>query len=281
MTVSSLGIVPMGYHPWALLVILEFARRSFLTILSTLATILVFYGIVSAESFQPEERQMRSLHLLTACVTLTLAASTAAAAGQINGQYLESRSCDVYTGPCFANAEMGLTGKEAVMAWKVDEGKWNNISLNGLGAALIIKSEGTLGYDGVFDMKAGKIDSVLVVDDNATPRQREALIAFVKDSAKEYTQHIAKVEVAPIKLENDHLEGNGKFSAGKFAQIETRGLTDNDCVCTNEEIFYLPLTDVENYSPAYSLKHSYQGDSLNAKWSILGKRSAFLATFRR
>ena len=37
----------------------------------------------------------------------------------ISGDYLEVRSCDVYTGPCFANAEMNLTGKEGMLLWSV------------------------------------------------------------------------------------------------------------------------------------------------------------------
>ena len=40
----------------------------------------------------------------------------------ISGNYLEVRSCDVYTGPCFANAEMGLTGKEGILVWSIREG---------------------------------------------------------------------------------------------------------------------------------------------------------------
>ena len=35
-------------------------------------------------------------------------------AAQISGDYLETRSADVYTGPCFANAEVGLTGNDEV-----------------------------------------------------------------------------------------------------------------------------------------------------------------------
>ena len=46
---------------------------------------------------------------------LSLAALTAFASTQpapaISGDYLEVRSCDVYTGPCFSNAEMNLSGK--------------------------------------------------------------------------------------------------------------------------------------------------------------------------
>ena len=50
-------------------------------------------------------------------------------AGTITGDYLEVRSCDVYTGPCFANSEMGLTGKEGILLWSVREGAWKGTEL--------------------------------------------------------------------------------------------------------------------------------------------------------
>ena len=53
-----------------------------------------------------------------AAVALAVMALPAAAAG-ITGQYVECRTCDVYTGPCFANAEMTV-GKNAVLGWKAD-----------------------------------------------------------------------------------------------------------------------------------------------------------------
>lgn len=222
---------------------------------------------------------MKSLFLLTSAL-LMFAAQSALAGETITGEYLEARTCDVYTGPCFANAEMSLAGKEAVMAWKVDQGSWKGVSLNGLGVALIVKAEGTLGSDGIFPMKPGKTAAVIIVDDKASAEQRDALVAFVKNSAKDLTKNVINVVAAPIKLDNDHLEGTGVFSAGKLATIETRKMRKNDCVCTNEMIFYQPLTKVENFSPAYTLEQSFQGSGLNGKWVNRNTRSAFLATFR-
>ncbi len=219
-----------------------------------------------------------SLRLLS-CVCL-LAGTATASAGSITGEYLEARTCDVYTGPCFGNAEMSLAGKEAVMAWKVDKGDWQGVSLNGLGAALVVKAEGTLGSDGIFPMQPGKTAAVIIVDEQASIEQRDAFVAFVKDQAHDLTKNVIKVVSAPITLKNDHLEGCGVFSAGKLASIETRQLKKGDCVCTNEMIFYQPLTKVENFSPAYSLKLSYQGEGLNNKWVNRNMRSSFLATFR-
>lgn len=222
---------------------------------------------------------MRALMGLAA--GLCLISGGLASAAQISGEYLEARSCDVYTGPCFANAEMDLAGKEAVMAWKVEDGGWNNVSLVGLSVAVVANSEKTMGDTGVFRMKAGKIKSVILVDERANPAQQAALVEFVKATAKDYTQDVVKVQSAPMSLENNHLSGQGKFTAGEVAKIETRGLGKGDCVCTNEMVFYQPLNKVADFSPAYSNTLSYTGDGLDNTFTNHNQRSAFLATFRR
>lgn len=212
---------------------------------------------------------------------ITLAGAISAEAAQIRGEYLEARTCDVYTGPCFANAEMDLSGKEAVLAWKVDSGSWTGVDLDGLGVAMILNAQNTLGNDGIFAMKAGRIRSVVVVDQRASAAQKKALVAFVKDSTKHLTNEIVSVQSAQISLENDHINGVGRFSAGQLARIETRALRYDDCVCTNEVVYYQPLTKVKDFSPAYSKTVSFQGEGLNNRWTTHGIRSAFLATFRR
>ena len=63
----------------------------------------------------------------------------AAAADQISGTYLESRTCQVYTGPCFANAETALAGHDAVMAWNIEAGKKINVDLKGLSVVRVVK----------------------------------------------------------------------------------------------------------------------------------------------
>ena len=51
--------------------------------------------------------------------TLALALSIAGlgVAADIHGQYVEARTADIYTGPCFANSEVELTGNLAVLGW--------------------------------------------------------------------------------------------------------------------------------------------------------------------
>lgn len=204
----------------------------------------------------------------------------AAGAAEISGEYLEARTCDVYTGPCFANAEMGLAGKEAVMAWKVDEGSWNGVALDGLGVAVVVNAQGTLGSN-VFPMKAGEIKSIILVDERASQSQQTALVNFAKDAASEYTENVVAVKPTTLELTNNHLEGRGVFKAGEIATIETRSIQGHDCVCTNELVYYNPLTDVDNTTPAFTQELSYTGDGFNRRWTNHSLRSAFLGTFSR
>ena len=221
---------------------------------------------------------MRGLCSIGTCAAVLLTCS-AVRAGEISGEYLEARSCDVFTGPCFANAQMGSAGKEAVMAWKVDEGRWQGVPVDGLAIAVVLNSEGTLGNDGVFPMNAGNIKSVILVDEKATVRQEAALIDFVKHTANEVIGSVQTVKRVPISLSNDHLAGKGVFKAGDLARIETRPMKRADCCCTNERKFYLPLAKVDNSSPAYANTLSYTGDGLDSRWTIHNIRSAYLATF--
>src|SRR5712692_10700010 len=108
---------------------------------------------------------------LSLAVLMVVVFVAPAPAGGISGQYVEARTCDVWTGPCFANAETGLSGKLAVMAWKVDEGCLDDVRLDGLSIVAVVSASDTLGLE-----QTGPSKAVLIVDDKATEAQRKALI---------------------------------------------------------------------------------------------------------
>jgi hypothetical protein len=78
------------------------------------------------------------LHAVVGLALMVLLAIPGSAA--IKGDYIEARSADVYTGPCFANGEVGLVGNEAILAWRIKEGDWRGTSLNGLGVVAVVKA---------------------------------------------------------------------------------------------------------------------------------------------
>src|SRR5262245_32571308 len=114
---------------------------------------------------------MRRLLITGAACAILLALSATGNAQQIYGDYVESRSADVYTGFCFANSEVGLTGDQAIMAWRVEKGQWDGVTLDGLSVVGVVKANATLGdpFGKPFPAKA-----VVIVDEKATSAQREA-----------------------------------------------------------------------------------------------------------
>jgi hypothetical protein len=215
---------------------------------------------------------------------LLLAAATAFAtkgpAPTISGDYVEVRSCDVYTGPCFANAEMGLSGKEGILVWSVRQGAWNGVPLDGLNVIAVVRADGTLG-DLRYQPRRGK--AVLVVDRMATPKQQAALIDLARSLAGGLIQEVAEVKAASMEVAIGACarKGCASVKAGKLVEISTRCLGAKDHLCGNEETFYPPLTDVDGACPAFAELASYAGSGLNLTWDWVEKRNAFTGGFAR
>src|SRR5438876_9272884 len=125
------------------------------------------------------------LSILTALVVVSLSISMAAQ--EIRGDYLETRSADVYTGQCFANGEVNLVGNEAILAWHVQGGSWDGVPLQGLTVAAAVRANGTLGdpYEDPYPAKA-----VLLVDDQASPQQSAALVNFARHMGGELLKNV-------------------------------------------------------------------------------------------
>jgi hypothetical protein len=198
----------------------------------------------------------------------------------ITGNYLEVRSCDVYTGPCFANAEMGLSGREGMLVWAVREGAWNGVKLDGLNVIAVVRTDGTLG-DLPYQPRSGK--AVMVVDRAATPTQRDALIDFARSMAGGLIKEVAEVRTAPMEvaIATCGNKGCASVKAGKLVEITTRCLGSKDHLCGNEETFYPPLTEVSDAYPAFTELASFEGSGLNLTWAMVEKRNAFLGSFAR
>jgi hypothetical protein len=197
----------------------------------------------------------------------------------VAGDYIEIRSCDVYTGSCFANAEMTLTGHEAIMAWSVNDGTLDGVKLDGLKVIAVVQADGTLGDVQRFPQKTR---SVLIVDEAATPAQHDALVQLARQKAGDLLGKTVGVETAPISValpESCSESGCAKVQAGNLVEIQTRCLGGNDHVCGNEEQFYPPLTTVNDARPAFTVAGAFRGPGLGTQFDEANRRSAYLATF--
>src|SRR5579885_1945235 len=155
---------------------------------------------------------LRTAALVSAAASISFAASLPAHG--VTGNYIEARTADVYTGPCFANGEIEMAGKEAVFGWKINKGSWQGVDIAGLSVVGVVRSEHTLGnaYEAANPAKA-----VLIVDSRANAEQRLALQNFAQHQAGDLLAHIVKVDYAPIELtiENNNIHGGAaRLTAG-------------------------------------------------------------------
>src|SRR5947209_11026383 len=214
--------------------------------------------------------------VLFCVVALIVFAGPAQAAG-LSGQYVEARTCDVYTGPCFANAEMNLTGKNAVMAWKVDKGQLDNVALDGLSVVAVISASDTLGLE-----QTGPAKAVLLVDSKATPAQHDALVRLARNQGGQLLRNVVAVQSAPISLSICDCEKGGcaKVDAGQVAKIETRCVKgEHDKICGNESAFYPPLAKGVKAEAAIAVEQKFTGKEFNQTWTDYGRRGAYVGTF--
>lgn len=208
-----------------------------------------------------------------------LAVFSVPAFSEIRGDYIETRSADVYTGQCFANGEVNLVGNQAILGWRVQSGSWNGVSLDGLTVAAAVRANGTLGdpYEDPYPAEA-----VMIVDDQANQQQQAALVAFAQHMGGELLLHVKTVVAAPVEMIVDpKRHGFALLRAGNFATVQTRAIGDGDHLCGNEATLYPPLTETSHAMPAVASNDTYRGPGLGVEWESHGRRSAFVGTFVR
>ena len=217
---------------------------------------------------------------VAACVAFSTALKAARTQASLSGNYLEVRSCDIYTGSCIANSEMGLSGREGMLVWTVRSGEWKGTRLDGLTVMAVLRTDDTLG-DIRYQPRQGQ--AVLIVDNRANRYQHDALVDFAKNAAGSLVQSIAAVRSEPIETAMGTCSSGScaKVKAGHLVEISTRCLGGKDHLCGNEENFYPPLTSVQHPLSVYTELAAYKGSELNVTWELTDKRSAYIAEFVR
>jgi len=230
---------------------------------------------------------------LTAICGLLLSATMASAATpQIRGDYLEARTADVFTGPCFSNAEVFITGHQAVLAWKINAGVWDDVDLTGLTVAAAIRGSTTFSED-----QPEQATSILIVDQKATPAQRKALISLAKHLAGNRLNNVVSVKTTMMSMLVESHEPSlaaagdahkvhkiphapaAQFWAAGVAEILTRPLDETDHKCGNEVVAYQPLSRGVEVLPAFTLGNTFKAPGLNTTWDDHNSRSAFVGQF--
>src|SRR5262245_20085712 len=111
-----------------------------------------------------------SRQFLAAALLALAATPLLARTATIQGSYVEARTAEVFAGGCVMNGEAGTTGREALLAWKVDRGAFNGVALDGLSVVAAVAGDTNLGIREIGG-EAAVTRSAIFVDDRATTAQ--------------------------------------------------------------------------------------------------------------
>ena len=206
-----------------------------------------------------------------------LASTVSIAAGgpTVSGQYVEARTAEIFTGGCIMGSEAETMGKQAVLAWKVDRGSVNGVSLDGLSVVAALAGDVNLGIHEIGG-GAAIVRSAVFVDERANPVQRMALVSLANEMTKRIGT-IVSVTPAPITFTD---AGQSIHVATANVALDVTKEINHDPSCGAQQWFH-PLANVNRENMGTTDQNAYTGSLLGTKWSDPNKRSAFFGTFSK
>jgi hypothetical protein len=218
---------------------------------------------------------MKRAIVLLAGFAMAGTVSLAAGASSVSGQYVEARTAEVFTGGCVMGSEAETMGKQAVLAWKVDRGSVNGVSVDGLAVVAALAGDVNLGIHEIGGSTA-TVRSVLYVDERANPVQRLALVSLANDMTKRIGT-IVQVQPAPITFTD---EGQSIHVATSNVALDVTKEITHDPSCGAQQ-WFTPLAATDHAHMGQTDQNAFTGASLGTKWSDPNKRSAFFGSFSR
>lgn len=157
----------------------------------------------------------------------------------------------------------------AVVGWKIRQGSWNGVTLDGLGFVAVAATEGPLGGPA-----EGRMQTILHLDARARPAARRALIALARELSPRLTRKLQRVRTSRIRF-SDH-EHSVRVLVGRelSVHIGDHNHESSTCaaVCAKNPQPLKPLSrgisDLEGHGEdRHPIESTYRGADLDARWS--------------
>jgi hypothetical protein len=216
---------------------------------------------------------MKKIALSLVLSSLTIA-TLAARPASVTGTYVEARTAEVFAGACVMNGEAATTGREALLAWKIDRGEVNGVSLDGLAVVAALAADSNLGIHEIGG-ESTPARAAIYVDSRANAAQRKALVAMVRSLSGNLIGSVVQETAAPIEFADNGHQITVSTDSLKLA-VEKH--LNHDPSCGNKQWFN-PLTKVDRAEMGNTDRNEFSAGVLCTKWSDPNKRSSFFGTF--
>ncbi len=190
---------------------------------------------------------------------------------KISGEYLETRTANVYVGACHANGEMVTVGREAMLVWNVRTGVSNGIRLDGVNAMAVVTGSDNLGFANT------SRKSVLYIDSAATAEQAAALVSTLKSNYTEALGNVISVKRAKVAFAKSGLEYSVEVPS--VASIKTTRYACDHCVMPHM-IWYQPFVNLKSSLVGLATLNEFKGTKeLPTSWRLSGDNSSYVGEF--
>jgi len=216
---------------------------------------------------------MKKLALSFALSALTFA-TLGAKPVTVTGTYVEARTAEVFAGACIMNGEAATTGREALLAWKVDRGQVGGVNLDGLAVVAALAADNNLGIHEIGG-ESTPARAAIYVDARANAAQRKALVAMVRSLSGGLIGSVVQETAAPIQFADNGHQITVSTDALKLAVAKH---LEHEARCGNKQWFN-PMTRVDHAEMGTNDENEFRGAALCTKWSDPNKRSSFFGTF--
>jgi hypothetical protein len=213
--------------------------------------------------------------LAAAVVALGAVAELRAADPVVIGDYVEARTSEVFTGPCIMGSEGEVSGKEAIMAWRVSRGVLNGVSLDGLSIVAVVAADRHLSMH-EFGAPAPKtVKSVVLVDNRATAAQQRALVSLARSLAPAVITDVIATRTVPIAFRKDN---DGVSVAAGAAKLDIATEFEHPATCGATRWFGT-LSRTDGSKPGLTRSQEWSGADFGAQWTQYDRKSSFFGTF--
>ena len=212
--------------------------------------------------------------LLLVLPALPALAAAAPAAGQKNamaGDYVEARTASVFAGPCHYNGELTTTGREAEAAWRINQGSWNGVSLNGVTAVAGVVSEANLKNE-----NAGR-NCVLYIDSKASVAQADAFVAAVQANWSRSLGNVVAIRRAPVRFEK--ISASYHVTVPGVTHLAVDAMPNHACCTMPNLVRYAPLVTLEGRRVGFTRTSGVSEKALHTAWQKNGQNTAFYGKF--
>lgn len=194
---------------------------------------------------------------------------------EIKGEYVEVRTAEVFTGGCIMGSEGEVSGKEAILAWRVQEGSVGGVSLAGLSVVAVVAGDVNLGTHELGGVAPTWVKSIVMTDDRANAAQQRALVAMARSMAPGVVTDVIETRSTAIKFNSG--AHSVEVSAGPAA-LDVELHVEHSPVCGAVK-WFSPLGQTESPQIGLTRSTSWTGKGLGTQWKQIDRKSSFVGSF--